>query len=294
MRPLSSPFLSPRTAAFTFSLLLAAACAHAQDPGSEIPLRSSTALPLWEVGAGLGLVSQQAYPGADQQVRRALVLPYAIYRGEYLRSEGSGLQLRGYKSEALELSLSLSGSLGSNSNNITARQGMPNLGTLVELGPRVRWNVATLEGGARIRADLPLRGVLDLSNGLASRGLAFEPQISYADRTGPALGSVGYSASASAIYADRKLADHFYGVAPAYANAARPAYAATSGLVATRLALGLSKPLGTDWRVYGYARLDSVAGAANAASPLVKQRAGGSVGVGLSYSLFKSESRGGE
>jgi outer membrane scaffolding protein for murein synthesis (MipA/OmpV family) len=38
-----------------------------------------------------------------------------------------------------------------------------------------------------------------------------------------------------------------------------------------------------DWNAFTYARLDSVSGAANEASPLVRQTTGVSAGVGLSY-----------
>lgn len=37
-------------------------------------------LPRWEIGAfGFG-ISQQAYPGSDTQLSRAVVLPYFVYR----------------------------------------------------------------------------------------------------------------------------------------------------------------------------------------------------------------------
>jgi hypothetical protein len=42
--------------------------------------------PLWELGAMAFGVSQQAYPGADEQLDRALLLPTFIYRGKLLRA----------------------------------------------------------------------------------------------------------------------------------------------------------------------------------------------------------------
>jgi outer membrane protein len=43
--------------------------------------------------------------------------------------------------------------------------------------------------------------------------------------------------------------------------------------------------------VFGFARVDSVAGAANRASPLVQQRNGATVGLGVSWTWLRSEAR---
>ena len=247
-----------------------------------------SAQPLWEAGIAAGVVSQQAYPGSDQQIKRTLVLPYVAYRGQYLRADREGVQVRGYKSDVLELDLSFAASLGSNSSDIVARQGMPNLGTLFEVGPRANINLGNGPLGGRWKLDIPLRGVFDLSNSLAYQGLIFEPKITL---FGITSGGLGYGLSASAAVGNRKLTDHFYGVAPIYANASRAAYEAKPGLVSTRLELGLTQRLSDNWRLFGFARLDNVALAANSNSPLVKQTTGTSVGMGLVYTFYRSDSR---
>jgi outer membrane scaffolding protein for murein synthesis (MipA/OmpV family) len=61
-------------------------------------------------------------------------------------------------------------------------------------------------------------------------------------------------------------------------------------LISWRLSLNATRLLTPDWRIVGYARMDSVAGAANRASPLVQQRTGVSGGIALSYTLFRSAS----
>jgi MipA family protein len=241
--------------------------------------------PLWELGAVALGVSQQAYPGADQQIHRALALPYLIYRGEVLRADRDMAGIRAIKTRQFELDIGLAGSFGGSSNTITARRGMRELGTLVELGPRLKWNLGAAPGGGRWRADFPLRAVFDLNDGAAHRGLSFEPELHYERQ---ARGGWRYSASIGAIIADAKLARTFYEVGTADATALRPAYAARSGLVAWRLGTSAMLPLGPDWRLFGFARIDSVAGAANAASPLVRQTTGASVGLGVSYTWMRS------
>jgi outer membrane scaffolding protein for murein synthesis (MipA/OmpV family) len=264
---------------FTLPLLLSSLLcgAHAAASAKE---------PLWEAGA-LGLaVSQQAYPGADQQVQRGLLLPYLLYRGRYLRADGETAGLRAVHTPRFEFDIGFSGSFGSGGRDIEARRGLPHLGTLVEVGPRLKWNLAGESGApGRWRALFPLRAVADLSDRGAHRGWAFEPELLHDRRLASGW---RMSLGAGAIFADRRLAQTFYGVEPAQALPDRPAYAAQRGLVAWRLSSSFSKPLTPDWRLFGFARLQSVAGAANADSPLVRQRGGLSAGIGLSYTFARS------
>lgn len=88
--------------------------------------------PLWELGAAAFGVSQQAYPGAEDRERRALALPYLIYRGPLLRADRGNVGLRALKTERFELDIGFAGAFGSDSKDSDARRGLPDLGTLVE------------------------------------------------------------------------------------------------------------------------------------------------------------------
>lgn len=255
------------------ALLLMPAAAVAQEPR-----------PLWEVG-GVGLaVSQQAYPGSDRQVRRGLVLPYVIYRGRFLRADNDGIGVRAVRTPTYEFDVSAAAAFGSRASDDPARQGMPDLGTLVEAGPRLKVNLAGTPETGRWRLDLPVRGVFDLSDRLAYRGAVFQPALVWQRRDGPWTTLL----SAGLLFGDERLARTFYEVAPAFATAARPAYQAHAGLVSTRLTASLTRQVTRDWTVIGFARVDSVAGAANRHSPLVRQVTGATVGIGASYTWLRS------
>lgn len=268
--------------------LALAVCCSAIGQQNQEALRAQ---PLWEVGGFALGVSQQAYPGSDQQVQRVLPLPFFIYRGEFFRADRDTVGLRAFKTPEFEVDIGFAGAFGSSANDIEARRGMRDIGTLVELGPRLKWNLVNLgkgPGNGRWRAEFPLRAVFDLDDRAAHRGLSFEPKLVFERQ---ALGGWAYSASISAIVADQKLASTFYEVSPAEATAQRAAYAAKSGLVAWRLSTSASRSLGPDWRLFGFVRMNSVAGAANETSPLVRQQNGASVGVGLIYTWMRSEQR---
>lgn len=281
MKPASHCFTLSPSAASVAGLVLAASSGAvlAQSPAGQ---------PLWEVGGFALGVSQQAYPGSDQRVNRALALPYFVYRGEVLRADRDTVGLPAFKTRDFELDVGFAGSFGSNSDRIDARQGMKDLGTLVELGPRLKWNLGAGPAGGSLRAELPLRAVFDISDSFAHRGLSFEPELVYDRRS---QGGWRYNASIGAIVADRKLARTFYEVSAAEATLARPTYTAQSGLVGWRLATSVSRSLTPDWRLFGFARIDSVAGSANKNSPLVRQTTGATIGIGVTYTWMRSSER---
>lgn len=270
-----------------FVLLFSLVGAGAQADEPAPPKREN--LPLWELGVAAAGVSQQAYPGSDQQARRALALPYVIYRGKVLRADGDGAGLRAVRMESFELDVSFSGSLSSGSETLRAREGMARLGTLVEAGPVARWFVNGRGASDRITLELPLRGVFEARNPSRHRGMSFEPELSWQHR--PKAGGWGYGLSVGALVGDRRLGSTFYGVAPGEALPDRPAFNARAGLIAWRLAGSLSTRLTPDLRLYAFGRVDSLAGAANRESPLVREMTGFSYGIGLSYTLKRSAAR---
>ena len=267
-----------------FAIAIAAATAAMPATADE---QRASGVPLWEIGAVGLAVSQQAYPGASERVNRGLALPYLIYRGEILRADRGGAGIRALKTPTFEIDIGLAGSFGADANDIEVRRGMPELGTRVEFGPRLKWHLGAGPGHSRLRAEFPLRSVFDLNDGLAHKGVAFEPRLILEGR---AAGGWNYSTSIGALWGNRRLADTFYGVAPVYATAGRAAYVADSGLVAWRLSAEFSRPLSSDLRLFTFARVDSVAGAANEDSPLVQRKAGTSVGLGLAYTWRRSTS----
>jgi outer membrane scaffolding protein for murein synthesis (MipA/OmpV family) len=119
----------------------------------------------------------------------------------------------------------------------------------------------------------------------ASRGFTLEPQLQAQQ---PDLAGWKVTASAAVLLGDQRINDTVYGVSPTYATSTRPAWEARPGLVAWRLNLSASRTLGPSWRVFTFARLDDVSGAANAASPLVERRRGLTAGAGLQWTLMKS------
>jgi hypothetical protein len=124
--------------ALAAGLAWSASAARADDPE-----------PRWEAGLVAFGVSQQAWPGAAAQVRRAYPLPYAYYRGSVLRVDRETVGLRAMKTPGFELDVGFAGAFGSRAQDIPVRRGMPDLGTLVEFGPRGTWQLGRSASGVR-------------------------------------------------------------------------------------------------------------------------------------------------
>lgn len=246
-------------------------------------------LPLWELGVFAGGLSGPAYPASSERSTRALVLPTLIYRGEVFRSDRGGVGARLLRTEGMELDIGFAASLPASSQDIPAREGMPDLGTLIEFGPRLKGTLARLGPGTQLRYELPLRTVLEINSGVRNQGLALEPELSIETRDVGAGWRV--STSASVVVGDSQLNQYFYGVPADLATARRPAYTAQAGLIATRLTLNAARDLGPDVRVYAYLRAESYTGSANATSPLYQQSTGASVGLGVRWTLGRSAAK---
>lgn len=246
-------------------------------------------LPLWEFGLGAVGLTAPAYPGADDRTHRVLPVPFLLYRGEVLRADQSGIGARLFRSDRLEFDIGLAGALPSDSDDVDVRSGMPDLGALFEFGPRLKIRVADIDARSRLRAELPLRAVIEARSGLRRQGWTFEPKLAYETRGERGLWSV--EGNASVVFGDKRINRYFYEVQPQYATAARAAYGADAGLMLARVGLFATRQLNPDLRLFGFVRYESYAGSANRDSPLHLKNSGASAGIGFAWTLARSSRR---
>ena len=274
------------------------ATAFAQDTAADAaivaePAKPKEPLPLWELGL-VGIAAYQpAYPGSDQDIARVRVLPFGIYRGSLIRADGNGIGLRALRTPRFEWDVSGSGSFGSSANKVRVRAGMPSIGTLVEIGPALKVNLGDLVEPKRdphlTQLEIPVRAVFDVNDGFAHRGWTFEPRLSHTAWTGSSFTLV---VSAGALFGDRSLNHLYYGVDAPYATADRPAYDASAGLIATRLSASLRHRISPTLRLQYFAQVETVRGAANEASPLVRSKQDAGLGVSLIWGAWHSDQSG--
>ena len=64
------------------------------------------------------------------------------YGKPVLRADGGSVGARVVKTRDVEFAIGFAGALSAKSRDVSVRQGMPDLGYMVEFGPRVRFNLA--------------------------------------------------------------------------------------------------------------------------------------------------------
>jgi outer membrane scaffolding protein for murein synthesis (MipA/OmpV family) len=260
--------------------VVAAGGAAAQDAAEPARRREA---PLWELGAGLAVLQLPHYRGSEQSSNWLLPLPYAVYRGRFLRADREGARAVLLERRAVEVDLSVGGSAPTKSDDNRARQGMPDLAPTVEIGPNAN---ITFARGADWKVELraPVRAAFTVERSARQIGWTATP---YLTAEWAAAGwDVGVRAGG--LWGDRRYHAYFYDVAPEFATAARPAYRAPAGRAGWQFTAGASRRFGSFW-VGAFARTDSVGGAAFGASPLVTRENTWAAGVAVSW-VFASSS----
>lgn len=285
------------------SILLALACpltalAQTSAPTTEVAADDADVNvpgeppPLWTAGLFMVAADHAVYPGAERRARSGTLLPFATWRGPVFRVEGGAAGLRALRTPRAELDFGVAASFGSDGRDVGAREGMPAIGTLVEIGPSLRINLGELtDDGSRPpwRLELPLRAAFDADRDLGFVGMSFEPRLSWRL---PTVAGWNPSVYGSALFGNRQLNHMYYGVDAVYVTETRPAYEAHAGLVATRLGTSWSRLLGSDWRLALHASVETVKGAANRDSPLIGRSFDHTLAVTLTWTAFRSDRQG--
>lgn len=245
--------------------------------------------PLLEAGflAGGGLLPD--YPAADRAEARALALPWVFYRGDILQSDERGLRGRFYRSSDFEFTLNFNGALASRSSG-GAREGMPDLDYLGEVGPSLRWTPWRDEARTtRVTLEVPFRAVFgtDLSR-IRHRGFVFAPELAL-ERAGAFMPEDRLRIGIGPVFASGGLMDHWYRVRPSEARPDRPAYDAEGGFLGTRLQFSYRVPVTERVSFFGGGRVENFSGARNSSSPLFRSDFNTSIVAGISVTLYRTQ-----
>lgn len=240
--------------------------------------------PEWELGVGIGSLNVPHYRGSDQRAQYIAPIPYIRYNGKRLKIDREGGRFYFYDGEKIKVDVSLAFAIAVDSDDNRARIGMRDLEHIIEIGPRILFNLYESDDkNLRFRLGVPLRTAYATDfRGTENIGLVFSPylQASYF-----AKGWVS-SISFGPMWANEEYHDYFYEVAPQYVTTTRSAYNANAGYSGSRLTVTFSKRF--DKLYFGlFSRYDDLTGASFIDSPLIKQKDSLMVGVALSWVFDK-------
>ncbi len=256
---------------------------------AHVPPEREVPLPLWEAGVLAGGGYTPDYPAAGQNHWRGLGAPYIIYRGLIFRADRDGARARLIRTPWYQVEFSAAGSLPARSKDNDARDGMPNLDWLGEIGPRLTIPLWKAWGYTPLKFYLPLRAVFSTDfTHLKHRGYSLTPTLSLRVRDCFQPGWIGV-AQVSGNFADRPLNAYFYDVKPEFARVARQAYDARSGYIGSDLIVGMVVPLHHRFRVFFGGQLNTHSGSANADSPLYRKSLTGGAYFGFGWTFYESK-----
>lgn len=247
--------------------------------------------PYIEVGGALINQYLADYRGSSRYQLKVLPAPYALYVGRWLKADRGGLRSDLIANNRVEVGVSLSASLGGDSDGNPIREGMPELGIPFELGPTVNINLTGVDFREGWALRLPLRGVAAWEGGVNGVGFLFAPHLAYR------MSDVGhgwrFSSNVGLLFADGRYHDYFYGVEPRYATAERPAYNAEGGYSGAFAEFYVYRRFGDTRLAFGI-RGDALNGATFADSPLMETEHSFSVSVVLVRTFWRNRPRGEE
>ena len=258
------------------------------EPGPDVDagLNPGSQKPLWELGLGVAGLRLPDYRGSDQSRGYLLPLPYIVYRGTWLKADRDGARALLLDTQRVKVDVSVAASTPTRSSDNTAREGMPNLPAVGEIGPNLNYTIArSVANRWRLDLRLPLRAAVTLQRSPEFIGTTFSPHLNL-DLAGVA-GGWNLGLLTGPLFADRKYHEHFYGVDPAYATSTRPAYQAHGGYAGWQALAATSRRFGNTW-VGAFVRYDSLRGASFEDSPLVRSHSAVTAGFGVSWILKTS------
>jgi outer membrane scaffolding protein for murein synthesis (MipA/OmpV family) len=251
------------------------------------------AKPLWEMKFATFARYGQSYPASEDSQFNFVPVPFPIYRGPILRvgdERGKPVSTRLFQTERFKLDFDFGLNFSVDSDDVDARTGMPDLDLLLEAGPELEFKVSESLAGGELLLALQTRGAWSFDGfDSTSRGLVGSVELKY---TRP-MREPGSELRLRIVpsWANDDYMDFFYGVAPEFATAFRPAYVAESGYLGTRFGASIKRQLSDSLEFRTGLNMNLHSGAANEQSPLFTDDTTFSGFVAVLWRFWESEAR---
>jgi outer membrane scaffolding protein for murein synthesis (MipA/OmpV family) len=245
--------------------------------------------PVWELGAGIGLLHIPDYRGSNESRFYALPYPYIIYRGDIIKVDRQTVYGKIFKTDRVLLDVSYYGSVPVDSDKNDARTGMPDLDPTFEVGPALDIRIfENRENQMALKLVLPVRPVFSTDfSSISCEGWLISPRLNFQKSDIIPGSGVNLGISAGPMFADSGYHDYYYTVGPANATPTRPAYKAGGGYSGSTVTVALSKRY-KRLNITTFVSADLLDGAVFENSPLVKTKTSIMSGVSVSWIFYKS------
>ena len=246
---------------------------------------------LLEWGMFIGHGGLADYPSSNEYRYRTLPFPYVNYHGEFFRSDNEhGTRLRFIKDVNFDFDLSFGGSFPTETDNNSARAGMPKLDWTLEVGPRFLYYFYRDANWGNVRLGLPLRKSYATNFQFTKEvGYLFSPTFQI-DKYNFLSKNLDLFFILTFNYFDEGEADYFFEIDPNYATSERNAYNAKQGLLSYDFSLTIKYQAEQKLFLLG-TQYSDFSQSANRDSFLHKTNSSLSYFIGFGWLLFESEEK---
>lgn len=180
----------------------------------------------WEIGVGIGAVTGPDYRGSDEYRNFNSPIPYVVYRGKIIRSDREGIRGNFLRTDQYEFTFSAGAAITPEADKSTLREGMPELGSTLELGPsfNIKLTGEYLRQGWHLQ--IPWRAVFAIgADDSGYIGSLFQPQLVYQH----SFSQWRFTYRAGILFASDDYHDYYYEVKPEYVTSERSYFDADGG-----------------------------------------------------------------
>ena len=245
--------------------------------------------PEWELGLGVAAIDFPLYRGAVERRSYLLPAPYVQYRGKFLQVDRDRVRGLLFRSDRVELDVSLNGAVPVSSQDSEARRDMPDLDPTLELGPSLNFHLYYDERRhTNLDLRLPVRAVFAVSTRhFDAPGLAGATDAQPRSAHGGARLEPG-PAGLAAVWRPGLITATSTTWRRSTPPPCAPAYSASGGFAGKQLLASLSRRYGDVW-MGGFVKWDDLNGAVFADSPLVQRGQSFAAGFMVAWVFAKSD-----
>jgi len=241
-----------------------------------------TAETLWKLGAGIGNITANSYPGSDETESVTSPIPYLKVKTKWFDLDREGLHTNWFKQTNFRVDFTFDLGLPVESEKNSLRTGMSDLQPVGLIGPMLIYQLADSEQ-IKWQLQLPLAYAYAF-DGLdaSSIGWSINPRIYFNYLIKNDGYPVDVSASFGPLYGSEDFHQYYYNVTADYANSNRSIYNTEEGDAGYRLNVSMTQRKNGYWLGL-YLRYQNISNAVFVDSPLVKEKDYWFVGLGISW-----------
>lgn len=243
-----------------------------------------------EMGVGVFATSLPKYLGSDEQNNYLLPFPYFYYKSDQLEVDRNAFTGYLWQSNRWSLDISASGSIPVKSDETKAREGMPDIDFVGEIGPVINYYL-TGDHHATTQAYLGFHIRKAFASDFSSFnavGWKYGPSLTYHQEIASVFsGDLSIESKINVDFADDNYLNYYYGVSEQYAHNDRIVFDAKGGYKGTSLGLGFTWDNDKIW-LGSFVQYQNLNGAKQQESALVKKTSNWSVGLGVVWIFYKN------